>query len=197
MKLKQYKKYKYYLRRPKSAIAKDILKILLLSGVIYVAASSPYFWKQLIQNYKKLKKYPPKKVRSAFYNLKKQGYLIFEYKNNQLYISLTKKGKEKAGWMQIDELNIKKPRKWDKKWRLVIFDISQLKKIYREAFRGKLKELGFFPLQKSVWIHPFECNAEIELLKNFFGLSDKEVRLIIAEKIGEEKYFLKHFGLEK
>ena len=197
MKLKQYKKYKYYLRRPKSAIAKDILKILLLSGVIYVAASSPYFWKQLIQNYKKLKKYPPKKVKSTFYNLKKQGYLIFEYKNNQLYISLTKKGKEKAGWMQIDELNIKKPRKWDKKWRLVIFDISQLKKIYREAFRGKLKELGFFPLQKSVWIHPFECNAEIELLKNFFGLSDKEVRLIVAEKIGEEKSLLKHFGLEK
>lgn len=76
----------------------------------------------------------------------------------------------------------------------MIFDISQLKKLYREAFRGKLKELGFYQLQKSVWIYPFDCRAEIELLREFFGLSEKEIRLVVAEDIersGELKKFFK------
>jgi DNA-binding transcriptional regulator PaaX len=95
---------------------------------------------------------------------------------------------------QIDSLEIKKPKKWDRKWRLVIFDIAQMKKIYREAFRGKIKELGFYCLQKSVWVYPFDCEAEIELLRDFFGLSQDELRLIVAEKLGEDSKLKEHFG---
>jgi len=98
-----------------------------------------------------------------------------------------------AGWLQIDALKIKHPQKWDTKWRLVIFDISHLKKKYREAFRGKLKELGFWYLQKSVWLHPFECRDEIALLRDFFGLTKNEVRLITAEDIERDEEFAKHF----
>ena len=96
---------------------------------------------------------------------------------------------------QIDALTIKKPKKWDKKWRIVIFDIAQLKKTYREAFRGKLKELGFYPLQKSVWVYPFDCQAETELLKDFFGLSDQEMRLIVADNISKDDQLRKSFKL--
>jgi len=186
------KKYKYYFKKPRSEVIKDILYWLLVSGAIFVAASSPYFSIRLIRGVKRWKKYSPKKLSDAFYRLRKEGCLKFEVKNHQLYISLTEQGKKKAGWMQIDSLKIKRPKKWDGKWRIVIFDISQLKKIYREAFRGKLKELGFYPLQKSVWLFPFDCQAEIELLKAFFGLTEKEVRIIIAENIGEDTQ-LKNF----
>jgi DNA-binding transcriptional regulator PaaX len=77
----------------------------------------------------------------------------------------------------------------------VIFDISQLKKFHREAFRGKLKQLGFYPLQKSVWVHAFDCQAEVELLREFFGLTEKEIRLIIAEKIENDQELKKTFKL--
>ncbi len=100
-----------------------------------------------------------------------------------------------AGWLQIDALKIKKPKKWDGKWRIVIFDISQLKKVYRELFRSKLKELGFYQLQKSVWIVPFDCQDEIELLREFFGLSQKEMRLIIAENVGPDDWLRKIFKI--
>ena len=96
---------------------------------------------------------------------------------------------------QIDDLKIKKPKKWDRKWRVLIFDIAQLKKIYREALRGKLKVLGFYQLQKSVWVHPFDCKAEIKMLKDFFGLSDREIRLIVAENIGEYGEIKKFFKM--
>jgi DNA-binding transcriptional regulator PaaX len=101
-----------------------------------------------------------------------------------------------VGMFQIDSLKIDKPKKWDNKWRLVIFDIAQLHSIKRNAFRGKLKELGFRPLQKSVWINPYKCSDEIELLRDFFGLDKKDVRLITAENIEDDNYFKKIFNLE-
>ena len=180
-------KYKYYFKKPKSEIVKDIFSLLAISGAVCIAATSPYFLLNLIKGLAKLKKYKKKNIQDNFYNLKKRGYIQIKQKNNQIYISLTEKGRKKAGWLQIDSLKICKPKKWDRKWRVVIFDIVELKKIHREAFRGKLKELGFYPLQKSVWVYPFDCKDEIGLLRNFFGLSEKDIKLIVAENIEEEK----------
>ncbi len=190
-------KYKYYFRKPKSEIAKDILTWLVIAGAVCVAASSPYFVWNLMRSFKRWQRYrkKSKKLYTAFWRLKKQGCLIIEKKNHQIYISLTEKGKKLAGWLQIDALKIKKPKKWDKKWRIVIFDIAQLKKFYREAFRGKLKELGFYRLQDSVWIIPFDCQDEIELLREFFGLTHKEMRLIVAENIGPDDWLREIFKI--
>lgn len=41
---------------------------------------------------------------------------------------------------------------WDGKWRVVIFDIPEEKRIIRNLFRRNLKKWGFKHLQKSVWI---------------------------------------------
>jgi DNA-binding PadR family transcriptional regulator len=197
MKLKA--KLKYYFKKPRSEIGKDILYGLFIAGAITIALSSPYFGRNLLKAFKKWiksKKYQkPKKVYSVFYRLLKSGYIISERRNHDLYISLTEKGKRATGWLQIDALKIKRPKKWDGKYRLVIFDISQLKRIYRDALRGKLRELGFIKLQKSVWLHPFDCKDEIELLREFFGLSEKEMRLIIAENIGNDKWIRKIFQI--
>jgi len=189
------KKYKYYFYKPKSEIVKDILNWLMLAGAVYIAASSPYFVRNLLKEFKKWQKYPKKKIIDTFYNLKRRGLIKIEQKRGQIYITLTEEGKKRAGRFQIDALKIKRSKKWDGKWRIVIFDISQLKKIHREAFRGKLKQLGFYPLQKSVWVHAFDCQAEVELLREFFGLTEKEIRLIIAEKIENDQELKKFFKL--
>lgn len=44
------------------------------------------------------------------------------------------------------------PQKWDGKWRIVVFDIPEQKRLIRNLFRRNLKKWGFKPLQKSVWI---------------------------------------------
>ena len=188
-------KYKYYFKKPKSEIVKDILSWLAIGGAICIAASSPYFIRNILNGYKRIDKYPKKKIADTFHNLKRQGLLEIKTTNHQIYIHLTEKGKKKAGMLQIDNLKINKPQKWDRQWRIVIFDITEPRKIYREAFRGKIKELGFYPLQKSVWAHPFECQAEIELLKDFFALSEKELQLITADKISNDKKLKEFFKL--
>jgi DNA-binding transcriptional regulator PaaX len=171
----------------------------MVAGVICIAATSPYFGINLMKGVKKWLKYrkvyAKKRITNTFKRLQKQGCIKIERRSRQIYIRLTEKGKKMAGWLQVDALKIKRPKKWDKKWRIVIFDISQLKKIYREAFRGKLKELGFYPLQKSVWIFPFDCRDEVELLRDFFGLNHDEMRLIVAQEIGPEDWLKKKFKI--
>lgn len=188
-------KYKYYLRKPKSEIAKDFLYWLAITGAVCIAVTSPYFGVNLIRGVKRLGKYKKRKITDAFKRLERQGCIDVKRVNNQIYIHLTEEGRKLAGWMQIDALRIKKPKTWDRKWRLVIFDIAQLKKFYRDALRGKLKEFRFYPLQKSVWIYPFDCQDEIGLLREFFGLSEKEMRLIISFSIGKDELLKKHFKL--
>lgn len=188
-------KYKYYFRKPKSEITKDILQWLAIAGAVYIAASSPYFVINLLKEFAGGKKYEKKKIYNAFYNLQKRGCIDIEKKNHQIYIALTEEGRKKAGRFQIDSLEIKKPKLWDGKWRLVIFDIGQMQVLQRNAFRGKIKELGFYLLQKSVWVHPYPCRDEIDLLREFFGLSHREIRLITAENIEEDDFLKKIFKL--
>lgn len=189
-------KYKYYFYKPRSEIVKDVFSWILAAGAISIAATSPYFITNLLAGKRRFKKYPKHKIHDTFAYLKKRGLIRVRYSGKQMYIELTKEGKKKAGLFQIDSLKIPTPRRWDGKWRVLIFDIQEPKKTHREALRGKLKQLGFFPLQKSVWAHPFECATEIELLRDFFGLSTREMCLIVAEHIENDKYAKQYFGLK-
>ena len=188
----------------RNSLSRKVLTGILLTGAIYVAASSPYFAlrlpKEISRYLKKRKylkdKYKDSKFNNSFYYLKRKGYLNIERKNKQIYISLTKQGKEKAGKYLIDDLEIKKPKKWDGKWRIVIFDIPNLARNKREALRGKLKELGFYKFQQSVWIHPHDCQKEIKLLREFFGLNEKELTLITGE-IEKDNFLIKLYKIIK
>jgi DNA-binding transcriptional regulator PaaX len=191
--------YKYYFRKPKSEITKDILKGLAITGAVCLAATSPYFAINLMKGLKSRKRYNHKKVSSTFYNLKRDGCINIEIgkKNHQVFITLTERGRKKAGRFQIDDLAIKKPKKWDGKWRIVIFDIAQLQKLQRNAFREKLKALGFYPIQKSVLVCPYECKDEVGILREFFGLSQKEIRLITADNIEDDIFLKRIFKLSQ
>lgn len=192
-------KYKYYFRKPKSEIVKDIILWLAVGGAVVLVASSPSFGASAARSFqkwlKKRKQYKNKKVYDAFYQLRKQGCVAFERKGHQIFIQLTTEGRKKAGRLQIDSLKISKPKKWDGKFRLVIFDIVQLKSFYRNAFRGKLQALGFLPLQKSVWIHPYPCKDEVDTLRDFFGLTTKEVCLVTVEQIENARSLKEKFQL--
>jgi len=108
-------------------------------------------------------------------------------------IVLTEKGKKQAEKYQINDLAIERPKKWDKKWRVVIFDIPSSSRTIRDAFRRKLKELGFYPLQKSIWVYPYSCKKEVELLRDFFGLNRKQLQLLEVINLDAERFLRKQF----
>lgn len=119
-------------------------------------------------------------------NIKKlyQSQLI-DYKENQdgtVGLTLAKEGKNKVLRYNLDKLTIKKPTKWDKLWRLVIFDIPEDFKSARDAFASKLTEIDFYPLQKSVFIYPYDCKDEIDFLIEVFDLRPF-VRFMVVKEI--------------
>ncbi len=89
-----------------------------------------------------------------------------------MHISLTQEGRRRCERYHIDALQIQKQKRWDGTWRILLFDVLENQRTVREALRGKLKELGFYKLQKSVWVHAFPCKKEITTLRNFFGLGE-------------------------
>jgi len=185
-------------------LSKEILKTFLIAGGIIIASTSPYFLTRFLPKLIKhvsyrlsCRKKKNRKFTNAFYYLRSKGFIKIENRKEQIYISLTEEGRKKAGKYQIDELKISKPRKWDKKWRVLIFDIQDKHKIKREALRGKIKELGLYQLQKSVWIYPYKFQKEIKLLRDFFGLNNNEIKVITATEIEDDHAIQEFFGFLK
>jgi len=89
----------------------------------------------------------------------KTGFIEKVEKNGEAYIRLTSQGSQRAV-RDFPLLSFQK-RKWDKKWRFVIFDIQEVNKNVREGLRNKLKELGFGMIQKSVFISPHDVIKDL------------------------------------
>ena len=92
------------------------------------------------------------------------------------------------------KLEITKQKVWDKKWRIVAFDIPEKKKNGRDALRQKLQELNFYQLQKSVFVCPYPCEKEVHFLSEFFDIGDF-VNIIIADNIYDDVRLKNHFDL--
>jgi CRISPR-associated endonuclease Cas2 len=53
---------------------------------------------------------------------------------------------------------------WDKKWRLVSFDIPEKQRLVRDNLRKQLKILGFKHFQRSVWVSPLPADKQLQSL---------------------------------
>jgi len=191
-----YRKMKTVRKIKARYYSREILKYILLSGAIFIAASSPRLVLTLSRKIFTNKNIPKKKINNSFFYLKNKGYLELKKEGCDICISLTKEGKKKAGKYQIDDLSLEKPKKWDGKWRLVIFDIPNASATIRNVFRRKLKEFGFYILQKSVWIHPANCKEEITFLRNFLGVRRGQIQILEINKIENEDFLLKYFHVK-
>ena len=142
---------------------KKKILLLLMAGVSLSLTRTPkgYFkiLRSLPKEWKEIKRRRLNEIVKEFYNERLVSFK--ENKEGLAEIILTKDGDKKALIFKIDEMEIKKPAKWDGEWRIVIFDIPERFKKAREALRKKLKDLGFIKLQESVFAFPYECEDEI------------------------------------
>lgn len=125
------------------------------------------------------------------------GYGMLKEETNldgTVKIVLSEKGNKLAKMCSLDVLKIKKPKKWDGNWRIVIFDIPEPLKKVRDSLRFHLKNLGFYELQKSVFINPFPCIEEIDQIVKFYNVR-KHVRIITANSIDNEDELMQKFEI--
>ena len=117
---------------------------------------------------------------------------LLEYKNG--FVRVTEKGAAALQRLELRNYKIKKPKRWDKKWRVLIFDIPEKRKRTREQIRTTLVRIGFLHLQDSVWVYPYECEDLVELLKADFRIG-KAVLYMVVEKLEADEYYKHQFGL--
>jgi len=116
------------------------------------------------------------------------------HKDGTTILILNKEGKQKALKFNIDKMGIKKPTKWDKKWRIVMFDIPEKLKRLRDSLRFHFREIGLIELQKSVLVFPYPCDNEIEFILELYN-ARRYVRFVLADKIDNELHLMKKFNL--
>jgi len=177
-----------------SATREKIL-LLLLSGIGLGFTYLPWQqFKVLKKAAREWKKIDERKLKEEIQKLYRSKLVSMKENSDKSYtLILTEKGKLKALTYHFHGMRIKK-RNWDGKWRLVVFDIPERNRKGRDALRNKLKELGFYELQKSVFIFPYECQNEIEFITEFFNLR-QYIRYGVLEFIDNELHLKKIFKL--
>jgi len=174
-----------------------LLSLVDLTTPFYLASS---LYRQSTQKYLRQRSIDRANFFERINYLKRKGYIKTFTQNKEKYIEFTPKGIKHTANLFLKDIAIKKKQKWDKKWRVVIFDIPEIIKQNRDIFRQKLHQLYFIQIQKSVYVYPFECTSEITAISQILRIT-KFVTIMISEIIqGEEKIlerFLENEVLQK
>lgn len=183
---------------PRGELAKDILMAIARDEMIpatFLMPILPKALKPLVRIFSRRHgaKRDENFLKSLSY-LKRNRLVSIAQKDGQQVLTLSEDGRKRLLGFNLNYMGIKTPRKWDGYWRIVIFDIPERRKQGREAFRSKLKQLGFYQLQKSCFIHPFDCKSEIAFISELFEVSPF-VNLLVAKEIEGAAKLQKIFGL--
>lgn len=181
------------------SLAWNILKIAGAGAILLSLFALPHIGKALAPFLRDAnipeKDWRRDNVRDAIARLRRRRYVKLIERGGESYLVVSKYGQECLRRFDFDNINIKKPWRWDKKWRLVIFDIPERLKKRREAIRYKLNSIGFIPIQKSVFVHPYPCEDEIDFLCNFLSIQ-RYVYCLKAESLGNAEIKIRsHFDL--
>jgi len=169
--------------------------LLLLGGLALGLTRSPKGYFKIIdemnKEWKKINRRSFTRSIRSLYDSK----LVRQEDNRDgtITFTLSKEGREVALRYDLEKMVIQKT-KWDKKWRIVMFDISERLKKVRDTLRYQLKKLEFIELQRSVFVFPFECKDEIEYIIEFYNIR-KYVRFIEANNIDNEIHLKNKFQL--
>lgn len=93
--------------------------------------------------------------------MKSQGYMTGNYEHG---LQLTKKARDRLVQREKEQLMVTPQHIWDKRWRIIIYDIPNEKSAARQELHYRLRRYGCFHLQRSVLITPFPCFDDIALL---------------------------------
>ena len=175
--------------------ARDILRILAgvgTTGAIFIFPGAASALGSLYLGRKLYGRWQTKQVISQ---LGKRKYVETEYLNDgRVRVKITKAGLTKALTYELENMRLNIPKKWDGKWRVIIFDIPKKYNRIRDLFRMRLKQLGLDQLQESVYVSPYPCFNEVEFLRELYGVSFT-VQYLLVEKLEDDQYLRGRFEL--
>ena len=177
-------------RSRKKNLQHVILSTVATAGILGVGLLAP----NVIGAMAKLGLIPNKRqkeyVSSSASKMVRKGLIKF----NGKFYELTMLGQERLRRWEFNNFKLNKPKRWDKKWRVIIFDIPDKKRRVRDQIRTLFKAADFYLLQESVWVYPYDCEDIIALLKTDFGVG-RNLLYLIVEELENDRYLREEFNL--
>lgn len=171
---------------------KILLKFVDLSTVFFRSGPSRVFYEDLIRDYDQWREENDYDLKDRIHYLQKKKLIRLFYENKKYYFELTRKGKAHLKKVYLRNLKIKRPKKWDGKFRMMIFDIPEDERKKRDLLRCGLRRIGFKIVQRSVYIYPFECKKEVDLICDWYEVKKYKIYMLVDILEGERK-FLQYF----
>lgn len=180
------------IRRTK--INSAIIGTLAIGGMLAIAAVAPNVLGAMgrlgVLNFSQKRQ----GVKKSLTRLIRKGYVTIQESGGKKCVRLTTKGEKFAALMGEGKLAPKKPKRWDGKWRMLIFDVPEKRKQARRRIREILHSIGFQRLQDSVWVYPYDCEDLVMIMKAELKIG-KDVLYVIADAIEHDKVMRSHFDL--
>lgn len=185
-------------RSRRGSLERLLLGALVVGGTMTVAAVVPKVLSLLKREHLDavLPQDPRQRLRETATRLVRKGWITFEGKNRHKQMQITERGTREVSRVNLGVYSIRKPLRWDERWRIVIFDIPEKRRGDRVRIRNLLVQLGFYRLQDSVWVHPYDCEEIIVLIKAEYRLGNA-VLYLVADVIEFEKPIRRHFNLRE
>lgn len=183
-----------HIRNRGAHLQRAILKSVAMAGVLSVAVVAPNALRifKMLGVDKMLDRNTRQGINVSRRRLVERGLLSY---TKEGFVELTKKGEQKLYDMEKCDYALPRPQRWDKKWRILIFDIPEKKRLIRDKVRLTLSSIGFKRLQHSVWVYPYDCEDLITLIKTDFKIG-KDLLYLIVDSIENDRPILKWFGLD-
>lgn len=174
-------------------VSKEILMLLadITVGVDYIF-SKGYKKRRFVEDYFNDRGVDRSRLVDKISRLKRNGLIRCFVERKKEYLEITDKGIKNIKKAFLEMIEIDHSKKWDGKWRIIIFDIPEKERGARDGIRSKLYSLGFKQIQKSVFVYPFECSKEIFYICNYYR-ARKYIKYMIANIIEGEDEIIDHF----
>jgi DNA-binding transcriptional regulator PaaX len=181
--------------RRKGYLQNAVLTTVAIGGVLALTMIAPNTL-QLLGGFGRKKRFGEQAKRAAT-RLADNGCVRFVEVRGKKHLEITEKGRrmlEAAERTARLRSGPPKPKRWDKRWRMIVFDIPERRKRTRERLRDTVRSLGFLRLQDSVWVYPYDCEDLVVLLKSELRIG-RDVLYAIVERIENDGWIRKHFGV--
>ena len=172
-----------------------ILTTLLVGGMIVIGAAPRLDLLKLLGARKRNPYRLKYQINDTLLRLVRKGLVTFVEKDGRKFARLTPAGTERLRLeQQKAALLLQKNKRWDKRWRVVIFDIPEYRRGTRDKLRLTMRTAGFYRLQDSVWLYPYDCEDFMTLVKADLKIGNA-ILYMVVEKIENDGKIKTHFSL--
>ena len=178
-------------RRKKGQIQYAVLASIGIAGMLLVSMAVPNVLQLLGTRGNRYRL--THQAKTALGRLAQSGDIKYVEQKGKRYARITESGERRllAARYAFGEMLHKR---WDKRWRLMLFDIPERRRKTRDSLRKTMKSFGFYRLQDSAWIYPHDCEDAIALLKADLKIGSSALYMIV-DSLENDKHLRAHFEL--